>query len=125
MEWKLNFRDDGIMEIIARGDFSVDDFKKMTEQIIADPRWKPGINTISDFRDLNINNIDFKDIYKIEKIHLKFDDEIGSGKIALIFEKDLGFGMGRSYEAISNRVIKSKIRTFRNYEDGINWIREN
>jgi hypothetical protein len=123
MEWKLNFRDDGILEIKSSGLFCNDDLKKMIEQIISNPKWEKGMNALADFREVDIKKIKFKDIQKTKDIHSQFSDIVGSGKIAAILSSDLGYGLSRSYEAISNRHVKSKMMTFRKYENGMEWIK--
>jgi hypothetical protein len=122
MEWKLNFRDDGILEIKSNGTFSIDDFKKLIEEVISDTRWKPGMDTISDLSEVDVKDIKHDDIHSTENIHKQYNDELGNGKIAAILNTDIGFGLGRTYEAISSRNIKSSIMIFRNYEDGMGWI---
>ena len=121
MEWKLNFRDDGILEIISRGRYSIEDLKIKIEQLISDPRWKPGMNTIADFREMDVN-ITLKDIYSTRKVHALYDNKLGEGKVAMILKTDLAFGIGRSYESISEGLVKARIKIFRNYEEGLEWI---
>lgn len=122
MEWKLNFRNDGILEIKSNGTSSIGDFKKLVEEVISDTRWNPGMNTISDLRDVDVKVVKQDDIYSVENIHKQYNNELGNGKIAAILDTDIGFGLGRTYEAISSRNIKSSIMIFRNYEDGMEWI---
>lgn len=122
MEWKLNFRDDEILEIRSSGIFSNDDLKKMIEQIVSNPKWKKGMNSIVDFRDVEIKGLKLNDIYKTKDIHAHFSDMVGSGKIAAILNTDLGYGLSRSYEVIANRHVKSRMMTFRDYDNGMEWI---
>jgi hypothetical protein len=122
MEWKLKFRNDEILEIKSSGTFSVDDFGKLVEEVVSDSRWKPGMNTISDLREVDVKDISKDDIHSVEIVHKQFNDELGNGKIAAILDTDIGFGLGRTYEAISNKNIKSSLMIFRNYEDGMEWI---
>lgn len=122
MEWSLIFRDDGILEIKTSGIFSNDDLRNMIEQILSNPKWEKNMNTIADFREVNIKKIKFKDILTTKSIHAQFSDMVGSGKIAAILNSDLGYGLSRSYEAISCRHTKSRIMTFRDYNNGMKWL---
>ena len=122
MEWKLIFRDDGILEIKSHGRYTIRDFLKMIEQIVMNPKYKPGMDTIADFRDVDVMNVNVNDIYQTKDIHVQFSDMTGTGKIAAIFSSDIGYDLSRSYEEISNMHVKSKMKTFRNFENGLEWI---
>lgn len=94
----------------------------MIEHVVLNPKWEPGMDTILDFREVDIKSINFINIFKTKDIHVQFNDMVGAGKIAAIFCTNLGFIFSRLYEAISNRHVKSRIMTFRDYENGMEWI---
>ena len=48
MQWKFSFRDDGILEIKAKGVFKLDDFRALVLEMISDSEWKPGLNKLFD-----------------------------------------------------------------------------
>ncbi len=123
MDWYLNFRDGEIMEIKASGIFSLDDIKKMIEQVASDPKWKPGMNIIADFRDIDVKGISVTEIYKAKNLHIQYNDIAGEGKIATILGSNLAYGFSRVYQAITSTHVKSQIMTFREYEHGMDWIR--
>ena len=122
MDWKLNFRDDEILEMKTSGTFSFDDLTKMIEHIVANPKWKPGMNIIADFREVDVRGINVKEIYEAKNLHVLYNDMAGEGKIATILSSNLAYGFSRVYQAISSTHVKSQIMSFRDYNDGIDWI---
>ena len=122
MDWQLDFRDDQILEIKTSGIFSLDDTTKMVEQIIENPRWKPGMNIIADFREIDVKGLSVNEIYKAKNLHVQYNDIAGEGKIATILSSNLAYGFSRVYQAISSSQVKSQFMTFRDYSHGIDWI---
>ena len=112
MDWNLIFRDDAILEINYAGKFSNDSFLRVFEQIILDPRWKPGIPILADFREVDFNDVQFGDVLVSVNMHSQFDDYIGENKFAATYSNDNGLRLGQLYKGISSFIVKSKISTF-------------
>lgn len=122
MDWKLIFREDEILEMKPSGVFSFADLTKMIEKVVVDPKWKPGMNVIADFRDVDVKGVNVKEIYEAKNLHVLYNDIAGEGKIATILSSNLAYGFTRVYQAISSTHVKSKIMPFMDYENGIDWI---
>ena len=122
MEWRLDFRKDGTLEIKAFGTFTNSDLIKMAEQIITNPEWKPGMDAIADFRDVTSGNMKISDLFLSRDIHAQFDNMAGKAKIAVILQEKSGYFLSRAYEAIASMYIKSKIKSYDNYEEAVEWI---
>jgi hypothetical protein len=122
MDWSLNFLNDEILEIKTSGIFSIDDLTEMIEQVVVDPKWKPGMNIIADFREIDVKGVNVTEIYKVKNLHVQYNDIAGEGKIAIILNSNLAYGFSRIYQAISSTQVKSKIMTFRDYDSGVEWI---
>lgn len=123
MDWKLNFQDDEILEMKTSGDFSIDDLLEMVEQAAVNPKWKPGMNIIADFRELDVKGVNVAEIYKAKNLHVQNNDIAGEGKIAIILSSNLAYGFSRIYQAISSTQVKSQIMSFRNYDNGVDWVK--
>ena len=122
MDWNLNFRDDEILEMKTYGIFAFDDLERMVKQVIVDPKWKPGMNVIADFREVDVRSMNIKEIYEAKNLHVQYNDIAGEGKIATILGSNLAYGFSRIYQSITCSDVKSRIMTFRDYENGIDWI---
>jgi hypothetical protein len=122
MDWKLNFRDDEILEMKTSGIFSFVDLTKMIEQVIENPKWKPGMNIIADFREIDVKGMNVREVYEAKNLHVQYNDLAGEGKIATILSSNLAYGFSRVYQSITSEYVKSKIMTFRDYDNGLDWI---
>ena len=96
--------------------------KKLIEQVIENPRWKPGMNVIADFREVDVKGVNVKEIYEAKNLHVYYNDLAGEGKIATILSSNLAYGFSRVYQAIASTHVKSRIMTFRDYDNGMEWI---
>ena len=122
MDWTLNFRDDGILDLKCSGSYSNNDLLLMIEQTILDPRWETGMNILLDFRDIIFKDIHYNDIIITRDIHVQFNEFIGTGKIATIHSNDFGYEIGRLYEELAEGSASSKISIFKDYDLGIRWL---
>lgn len=125
MEWNLNFQSDAVVEIIYKGRFSNEDFSNMIGKVVADPRWKPGMSVVADFRDVVFEDIFMNDVFTSVNIHYKFDEFIGDGKIAAIHSNENSIRLAKLYAEISGMMVKSKIVTFNDYDKAVDWINKN
>jgi hypothetical protein len=124
MDWKINFRDDAILEIKCAGKFSNDSYLRVFEHIVLDPRWRPGKSIIADFRDVVFDGIYFDDVLLSVSMHSQFNDYLGEGKFAAVHSSDNGLRLGKLYAGISSFNINSNISAFKDYEEAIEWIHE-
>lgn len=123
MEWKFNFRDDGILETKAKGVFTIDDLRALVLQMISDSRWKPGINRLFNCIELDAKTIDINTMFNIGKIQQEFVEELGGGRLAILVKNTIDYGAGISYKDIVNEKIKSKVQIFLNYDKATEWLK--
>lgn len=123
MEWKLNFLDDDILEIKAHGAFSNDSLIRMCERIVMDARWKPGMYALADFREVNAKGMKLGDLFISRDIHLQFDNMAGKGKVAVILDSNPGMILSQAYIKLANIYVKSELKSFTDYEEGMKWLR--
>ena len=124
MEWKFNFRNDGILEIKANGVFSFIDFKSMVRQMISDKKWKPGLKRLFNCRDLDVKTLDINTMFNIGKIQQEFKEEIGGGKLAILVKNTIDYGTGISYKDIVDNKIGSKVIIFLEFDKALEWLKE-
>lgn len=122
MDWNINFRDDGILEITYSGDFSQADYLKVFEKFILEPGWKPGMCIIADFRKVNFVDMSIDDVITSVDMHSQFNDLLGNCKIAAIHSNIEGLKLGNLYKQISDLKTNSNIVTFSDYDDAVEWI---
>jgi hypothetical protein len=122
MKWTLIFRDDGILEIKAFGNFTNMDLIFMAEQIISNPRWKPGMDAVADFRSVSSYGIKLSDLFMASNIHKQFENMAGKGRVAVILGDNVSMLLSHAYKIIASMYMKIKLRSFKNYDDAYKWI---
>jgi hypothetical protein len=76
-----------------------------------------------DFSKADLSNIKFEHVETCISLASQYLNHRNSGKTALVFSSDVGYGLGRIFETRID-IIDSKIpyMTFRNKKDALKWL---
>ena len=86
--------------------------------IIADPSFQKGLNFLTDLRRAEIT-MDYEEM----KRHVLNLPDLGIKKQAFIVGSDLGLGMARMFETLSEfEHLYHESRVFNNLEKGLEWL---
>ena len=113
-----------IFTVVTEGDGNVEGIIAFLEDIISHPQWKPGKRILLDHRELNIDEISAAGIEDVSFYFITISDKLGDGKIALVMNRDIDFGIARAWESITNLDVDIQIHVFRQLEEAINWLNE-
>ena len=94
----------------------------MLEMVVYSKEFQPEVSTLWDVREYNFDatNIDF--FNRINDIRKLFPSR-GKAKVAIVVDSDLGFGMGRVFEQLSEvNSFPQKIKIFRKLEKAEQWL---
>lgn len=76
-----------------------------------------------DFTSARLERISNEDSHTILQAAKKFGKNVKEGKVAMVFSHDLGFGMGRMFETLSEiEHYTFEFNTFRTIEDARTWL---
>ena len=76
-----------------------------------------------DFSKADISKITNEELRKIANEVKKVSNTRAGGKTALVFSQDIGFGLGRMYEAFSRiSSMPFEYRTFRSISEAKDWL---
>jgi hypothetical protein len=93
-------------------------YKKLYE----DERWKPGFNEIVDGRNAQPGGVTIDGLRQLEKLVERYTAGKCEGfRTAIIAPKDLSYGLGRLYEALSENSPES-VRVFRDPGEALKWV---
>lgn len=103
--------------------FSFEEFKELSIQIVESKDIPSDANAIWDCRDLDFSTLNTTFMRELVNIREKFNTDRGSAKIAVIVKSDVGHGMIRIYQTLSDlKKVQQGIAIFRNDEDATAWI---
>lgn len=123
MKWTVEFSSSlSIVKIVTGGIFTVDDHLKMVEDIISQPFWKPGMDTLFDHRNLEFVKTDIQIMKAVSENHKKFEKQIGGGKAAILMKSLTDFARGRQFELLTGSSVSAKLNIFMDERKALEWL---
>lgn len=123
MFWLVEFICAGhYVRITSAGKFTLKDHLRMIEDIVLKDFWKPGISVLFDNRNLEFDGDGAEMMRAARDNHLKYDDRVGDGKIALLMKSTPDYIRGRQYELLAEGKVSAKVRVFKYENEAIRWL---
>ena len=92
--------------------------KEANTEISANPSFQKGLNFLTDLRRAKIT-MGYEEMLR----HVSNLPDHGIRKQAFIVDSDVGFGMARMFEMLSeNTGLYDESRVFKNLEEGLEWL---
>ena len=125
MEYEFIFVDSSLVVCRSFGVASVQGFVDSAEALTSDPRWRPGMDTISDHTLLDASQFKASDIEQIANRESEYSDEIGQGRAAIVVGPDSPnkYGLARMFEAYIEPLVETRVRAFRTFDEALVWLR--
>ena len=124
MKHSLKIDENGFFTVKTEGDGDVEGIIVFLKDIISHPQWKPGSKILLDHRVLSIDAITASGIEEVSAFFKTIASELGNGRIALVMNRDIDFGIARAWENITEYDVDIEINVFRELEKAINWLNE-
>lgn len=99
---------------------NLDELKKSATKIFSSGDIPHDINTLYDLQDMEFSNITTE--FQERLILFRESLDRGNAKIACVTSTDLGFGLSRRYEALSDH-LPQQVRIFRSIDEAKNWLK--
>ncbi len=68
----------------------------------ADPRWRPGIPTLLDFRDLDLTALSPTEVQELAELHRPHAEMLRHTRIAVLVTRSVDYGIVRMWEAFTD-----------------------
>ena len=102
------------------GQVTEEEFQATLQEILQSDQFPPDTGTLWDLRELDFRTIDTPLEKRFINIRRKYPQR-GRARLAFIVAGDLGFGMARMYEILSED-LPQEIKIFKNYSEGESWL---
>jgi len=123
MEFEITFDADSDFAVVrTRGLASAEGFTAYLRALVSDPRWRPGMDVLSDHSELDAGHLAARDIEGLVSIHLPFAEAIGHGLCAVVAGSSLKFGLARMFEAHAEKQLPFRLRVFATAEEAYSWL---
>lgn len=123
MEWTIGHGSSRDYLVVAtRGAFSVDDHRRMIEDIISRDFWRPGMSVLFDHRELDFGDSGLAVMRQAAENHLARDICIGDGKAAILMKTLADYGRGRQFELLTEGQVGARLQIFRDEAQALHWL---
>jgi hypothetical protein len=101
----------------------VDDFRQMSQALIDDPRYRPGMPLLVDHSSLDASVLTPTDIRAIGDFVATIGDKIGASSIAVVVPDKLTFGFVRMGELRANQP-QLNVQIFYSLPEAVQWLQK-
>lgn len=124
MEFEIEFDTGSDIAIIrTRGIADPEGFNAYLAALVSDPRWHPGMSTLTDHTALDVGHVTAADVEALVDIHSRFAEAIGPGLSAIVAGSSLKFGLARMFEAHAEDRLPNRLRIFTTVDEALSWLR--
>jgi hypothetical protein len=89
--------------------------------LVADPRFRPGMAVLVDHSDLDARPLTGADIRAMAEVVIRLDERIGTSRVAILVPNPLTFGYARMYE-LHAAETQLHSRVFYSRDDALMWL---
>lgn len=89
------------------------------EKLTNSNEFKPDIDTLYDLTEMDFSNITSE--FEQQLIQFRKQLNRGNAKIACVVTTEVAFGLGRMYEALSDK-LPQQVRVFKAFDDAKLWL---
>lgn len=108
--------------IVTEGEGTAEGIIDFLNAIVAHPRWKPGWSILLDHRKLSIKSIQVDGIEWVSGHFAGISDRLGTGKCALVMNREIDFGIARAWENVTADRTQMQISVFRTIDEAEAWL---
>jgi hypothetical protein len=96
-------------------------FMQLSDEIVDDPRFRPGTSILVDHSELDARPLSTNDLAAIGDHNVRLARRFGGAPIAIVAPSDLTFGLSRQAGGLSG-CVGLRICTFRSHEAALAWL---
>ena len=108
--------------VLVSGKASVEGLNDAAKAIIDSPGWIPGINILSDYRELDLSHLTGDDMDRFAKTLSSYRKSLGNGLCACVSTNPLDFGLGRMWEVFMEQHSDLRVCIFYDLEKAQKWL---
>ncbi len=105
----------------GRGDITFDEIRETARLMLSDSNWQTGWDLLYDLRDAYIVELNYKTSIRTSTIDRKYYDQVKGGKVAVVANRDVTFGVFRMYFSIASD-RPQYVQIFRGIEEAIVFL---
>jgi len=109
--------------VTTSGEAELDALHRFVEEVIADPRFRPGMSVIVDHTALDVSTLTAADMRARSSRLAANADRIGPSRVATVVAGQAAFGLWRMMDAYEDGLLESDGRVFYSLDEARAWLR--
>ncbi|MDX6414867.1 MAG: hypothetical protein QOH23_2277 [Gaiellaceae bacterium] len=107
--------------VTTHGSATPEGFIQFNEELVDDPRFRPGMAILIDHSDLDVTPLTDVDIRAIAYCIVRLGERLGDSLAAVVAPSSLGHGLARASISFV-RPTALRLETFRSADDALDWL---
>ena len=125
MQCKINYdTSQSILNIVTSGKASVEDYRELVEKMMKHPKWRPGMKTLIDQRNLITDHLSTTAITTISGLVKSLREKLGNGNCALVMSEPVGINMAKMWKLITQADVDFQISVCNSIEQAVSWLKK-
>ena len=108
--------------VTTEGEGTVEGIIAFLKDIIAHSQCKPGVRILLDHRKLRVDKIKMSGVERVSSFFKAIGSKLGAGKLALVMQRDIDFGIARAWEILTADDVDIQIEVFRSIDEARAWL---
>lgn len=99
-------------------------FRDCTNEVLSDPRARPGLRIIFDHRQLDVSGLTLEGLNRVAQTKVEEGRQFQGAYVAAVVKRDVDFGLLRMLESVfeAKPGYESSVRVFRSIEEARLWL---
>lgn len=114
-------KEKALLLVPVEGEVSLNDVDRFMREITRSTEFSPMTKTIWDLRKSNLASLNTDFARKLISIRKKYPERFAA-KVAFVADRDLSFGLLRTYEALSSLELPQSMMVFRSLSQAEEWM---
>ncbi|MBN2426872.1 MAG: hypothetical protein JXK94_00890 [Deltaproteobacteria bacterium] len=121
MEFNVQYRD-GFFEVEILGETEPEKYRDVFETLVAHGKWQPGTSCLVNQTELNSKHLTTDETRDIAEFSAEYSVKLGKSKCALLFSRDLEYGLGRMWQTFVENEWEVSVMVFKSRDEALAWL---
>jgi hypothetical protein len=110
--------------ITTSGTATLAAFDAWIEEVLTDPRYRPGMKVLVDHRQVDGSNFTADDVRALADANIRNDSRIGPSIVAKVMGEPYKYGLARMWQAYVEGRLALQTRVFYGIDEALEWLRD-
>lgn len=110
--------------VTTRGVATVEGLNAWMQEVLADPRYRPGLRALLDHRELDWSRLNAGEVERRVELVAKDVSRFGDAHVASVVARQVDYGVARMMQSLldARPELRSRLRIFHSIEEARSWL---